>query len=75
MVASRPSPAQNGQENYHYDVVPKAQTYVQKDAVLKPHLDRAALVYLELANLAVNVRWGFLLVHVLWHGRWRFCIG
>jgi hypothetical protein len=52
------------------------ETYIQKDAVRESHLDRAALVYLELADCAVHVRWRLLLlVHVLRHRRGGLRIG
>ena len=74
MVASRQLPVQTGQNRS--DIIhTRKGTYVQHDAVRQSHLDGAALVYLELANLAIDVCWRLLLVYVLGHGRGRFCIG
>lgn len=53
----------------------KTTRYIQQDAVLKAHFDGAALVYLELADPAVDVCWRLLLVYVLGHGRGRFRVG
>src|SRR5579863_9816536 len=42
-------------------------TYIQEDAIRKSHFHCAALVYLKVADHAIDVYWWLLLVHVLGH--------